>query len=201
MKKSIDKQNITAVILAGGQGRRMGGQDKGLLEWAGRPLIETILDSIKPQVGHILINANRNTEKYKNYGHPVVADNLDGYQGPLAGFVAGMKAAKTDYIATLPCDSPLIPGDMIERLGVALVHDQAELAVAHDGQRLQPVYALLPVKLLDSLLQFMDEGNRKIDLWYARHKMVEANFSDNPDIFRNVNTPEQHSELHAEVVG
>lgn len=201
MKKSIDKQNITAVILAGGQGRRMGGQDKGLLEWAGRPLIETILDSIKPQVGHILINANRNKEKYTNYGHPVVADNLDGYQGPLAGFVAGMKAAKTDYIATLPCDSPLIPGDMIERLGVALVHDQAELAVAHDGQRLQPVYALLPVKLLDSLLQFMDEGNRKIDLWYARHKMVEANFSDNPDIFRNVNTPEQHSELHAEVVG
>ncbi|HID82267.1 MAG TPA: molybdenum cofactor guanylyltransferase [Chromatiales bacterium] len=192
---------MTAVILAGGQGRRMGGKDKGLLAWGGRPLIETILDTIKPQVGHILINANRNKEKYTNYGYPVVADNLDGYQGPLAGFVAGMKAAKTDYITTIPCDSPLIPADMFERLSAALIDEQAELAVAHDGQRLQPVYALLPVKLLDSLLQFMGEGNRKIDLWYARHKMAVADFSDKPEIFRNVNTPEQHSELHAEVVG
>jgi len=197
----IDKQDITAVILAGGQGRRMGGQDKGLLEWSGRPLIETILDSIKPQAGAILINANRNKESYKRYGYPVINDDMEGYQGPLAGFAAGMKVAKTDFIATIPCDSPLVPDDMLERLSTALIKDQAELSVAHDGDRLQPVYALLPIKLLDSLLQFMDEGNRKIDLWYARHKMAAADFSDNPGIFRNVNTPEQHSELHAEVVG
>lgn len=179
----------------------MGGQDKGLLEWAGRPLIETILDLIKPQVGKILINANRNKEKYSSYGYPVVADEMEGYQGPLAGFSAGMKSAQTDYIVTLPCDSPVVSEDMFLRLSNALINEQADLAVAHDGERLQPVYALLPVKLLDSLLQFMAEGNRKIDLWYARHEMAVADFSDKPEIFRNVNTPEQHSELHAEVVG
>ncbi len=196
--RAISPETITAVILAGGQGKRMGGEDKGLLDWNGRPLIATILDALESQANTILINANRNQEVYEQFGRPVVADSLKGFQGPLAGFAAGMQAAETPWIATVPCDSPLIPDDLLARLAEALMREQAEIAVAHDGERMQPVYALLPVGLFGSLLMFLQEGNRKIDLWYKRHKIALADFSDRPEIFRNVNTPEEHSKLQEE---
>lgn len=188
-------EQVSGVILAGGRGRRMGGRDKGLVELAGRPLIEHVLEGLRPQVGRILINVNRNRERYAAYGESLVGDALDGFQGPLAGFAAAMQACATPWILTVPCDGPRVPPRLLERLGRALAEADAELAVAHDGQRLQPVYALLGVNLYPSLQAFLQAGDRKIDLWYARHRMATADFSDCQEVFRNINTPQQREEF------
>lgn len=185
---SPDSENITAVVLAGGRGRRLGGQDKGLMELDGKPLIKHILDLVTPQVNAVIINANRNQEIYADLGHPVISDTMTDYQGPLAGFAAALAASDTDYIMTLPCDGPYVPADLASRLSAAIIDNDAELAVAHDGQRMQPVYALLPRILLGSLQDFLDAGDRKIDLWYARHNTALADFSDDIDTFFNINT-------------
>jgi molybdopterin-guanine dinucleotide biosynthesis protein A len=185
---SPGKDNITAVVLAGGRGRRLGGQDKGLMELDGRPMIEHILNLVTPQVNAVIINANRNQQVYADSGHPVISDNMTDYQGPLAGFAAALAATDTDYIMTLPCDGPYVPADLASRLSAAIIENDAELAVAHDGQRMQPVYALIPRSLLGSLQDFLDAGDRKIDLWYARHDTALADFSDVIDTFFNINT-------------
>lgn len=194
----IEKNQITAVILAGGMGRRMGGQDKGQVDLQGHPLIEYVLNAIRPQVKTILINANRHQDDYARYGYPVLSDILEGYQGPLAGFVAGMQAATTPYIVTVPCDGPLLANDLVNRLAKAVSGKNAEIAVAHDGDRLQPVYALLPTDLMSSLETFLASGKRKIDQWYAYHVMALADFSDSPESFRNINTPQDHRCLQKE---
>jgi len=183
-----DGNNITAVVLAGGRGKRLGGQDKGLMVLESRPLIEHILDAIAPQVKTIIINANRNRQTYACYGYPVISDDMEDYQGPLAGFAAALAACDTEYIMTLPCDGPSVPADLAVRLSKAIIDNEAELAVAHDGQRMQPVYALIPRSLLGSLLAFLDAGDRKIDLWYAQHKVALADFSDVMESFFNINT-------------
>jgi molybdenum cofactor guanylyltransferase len=198
MMNQLDSQQISAVILAGGMGRRMGGQDKGQLELNGRPLIEYVLETIRPQVKTILINANRHQAEYARYGYTVVPDLLQGYQGPLAGFASGIRAATTSYIVTLPCDGPFSPPDLVARLATALDKQDADIAVAHDGERLQPVYALLPVRLSASLESFLAAGERKIDLWYAKHKMVRVDFSDVANTFRNINTPQDQHRLQLE---
>jgi molybdenum cofactor guanylyltransferase len=195
----ISLQDLTAVILAGGRGRRMGGSDKGLVELEGRPLIAHVLNVIAPQVGTVLINANRNAKQYEAFGYPVVSDTLDGFQGPLAGFASAMAAATTPYILTLPCDGPLVPPDYAARMIETLEIPGSEIAVAHDGNRMQPVYALLPVRLTADLEGFLAQGDRKIDLWYARHRTALANFSDRPDAFRNINTPQDRDQLQKEV--
>ena len=196
--KPVSQQQVSAVILAGGMGRRMGGQDKGQLELNGRPLIEFVLETIQPQVKTILINANRHQTEYARYGYPVVPDLLQGYQGPLAGFAAGMRAATTPYVVTLPCDGPFSPPDLVARLAAALEKGHADIAVAHDGERLQPVYALLPTSLSPSLESFLAAGERKIDLWYTQHKMVRVDFSDVAKTFRNINTPQDQHRLQQE---
>lgn len=196
--KPVSQQQVSAVILAGGMGRRMGGQDKGQLELNGRPLIEYVLETIQPQVKTILINANRHQAEYARYGYPVVPDLLQGYQGPLAGFATGMRAATTPYIVTLPCDGPFSPPDLVARMATALEKEHADIAVAHDGERLQPVYALLPINLLPSLESFLAAGERKIDLWYAQHKMARVDFSDVAKTFRNINTPQDQYRLQQE---
>jgi len=193
------KKDITAVILAGGMGRRYGGRDKGHIELDGQPLIEHVLDAIRPQVAAILINANRNQDTYSHYGYPVIADRLVDYQGPLAGFSAGLQAIKTEYMVTLPCDGPLLAADLVDRLCNALQQQPADLAVAHDGERLQPVYALIPVRLQPSLENFLQSGQRKIDRWYAQHAMALADFSDVPESFNNINTPQDHDRLQADI--
>lgn len=187
--------DITAVILAGGRGSRMGGKDKGLVEINNMPLIEHVLSLVSSQAGQLIINANRNIEQYQRYGFPVVSDTMADYQGPLAGFASTMAAATTDYIVTIPCDSPLLPADLVQRLVRALISEDAELSVAFDGQRLQPVFALIQVSLLPSLLGFLQRGDRKIDLWYAQHKMAKADFSDIPETFLNINTPGDQTKL------
>lgn len=190
MASGIDGNAITAVVLAGGMGRRMGGRDKGLTPLAGSPLIARVLERLRPQVGRILINANRNADSYAAFGYPVVADTLSGYAGPLAGMLSAMDICQSPYLLSVPCDSPFIPPDLAARLADTLSVEQAEISVAHDGQRLQPVFALMQTRLKDSLQSFLEHGGRKIDAWYAQRHMVAADFSEIPDTFINLNTPE-----------
>lgn len=182
---------ITGLILAGGAARRMGGGDKGLTELAGKPLIEYALARLAPQVDALIINANRNAARYADYGHPVVTDERQGFQGPLAGMASGLKASDTEFMVCAPCDSPLLPEDLVERLFRQLREQDAELSVAHNGERLQPVFTLMRAALADSLLAFLDGGGRKIDQWFQRHQLAVADFSDQPAAFSNVNSPEE----------
>ena len=188
---TINKQDISAVILAGGKGSRLGGQDKGLVLYQGKALVEHILERIKPQVGNILINANRNHDTYRAYGYPVINDTMRDYQGPLAGFSAAMQVIETEYMITLPCDSPLIPDDLAGRLIASLQDNPSSIAVAHNGQRLQPMHALVPIKLQNSLNKFLANGDRKVALWHAQHHYIATDFSDIPQAFANINTEEQ----------
>ncbi len=188
-------RSITAVILAGGRGQRMGGEDKGLIDLNGKPLIEHVIRGIAPQVESILINANRNQARYQAFGYPVVADSLLDYQGPLAGFIAALETIDTEDMVTLPCDGPLVPPDMVERLYQARRAAQAEIAVAHDGKRMQPVYALIPKRLAESLRRYLDAGDRKIDLWYRNHRVADADFSDIAQTFVNINTLQERDKL------
>ncbi len=183
--------SITGVILAGGKARRMGGQDKGLLPLLGRPMIEYVLDALTPEVDRLLINANRNEEVYARYGVPVIPDLVPDYAGPLAGIAAAMAAADTDYVLSVPCDGPVLPGGLASRLVAALNRHRAEIATVHDGTRLQPVYALLSRSLLSSLDAYLENDGRKIDRWYQQHQLTIVDFSDQPDAFANINTAEE----------
>jgi len=190
---TINKSHITAVILAGGKGRRLGGQDKGLVEYQGKKLIHHVLDKITPQVETVIINANRNQKNYAELGYQVISDEFSDFQGPLAGFAIAMQTCNTEFILTMPCDGPNLPDDYVSRL-ISVIKNKETIVVAHDGERLQPVHALIPVSLIDSLLAFLNDGERKIDRWYAKHQMTTADFSDNPNVFFNVNTEEQRQQ-------
>jgi molybdenum cofactor guanylyltransferase len=195
---SISARDITAVVLAGGQGRRMGGQDKGLIEINGRALVAILVDQLKQQISSILINANRNLERYQSIGYPVVSDQLSDYQGPLAGFACAMTAVDTDFILTLPCDGPSLATDYVARFITSQERTGAPICVADDGERLQPVHALIKVDLLSSLNAFLDSGDRKIDRWYAMHDFVQTDFSDCADMFRNINTPSDQESMQVQ---
>lgn len=184
-------ERLTGVVLAGGRARRLGGVDKGLLPVGERPLIAWTLAALAPQVGSVLINANRHPERYAEFGYPVVADSIPDYQGPLAGFLAAMRAVRTDWILTLPCDGPRPPSDLAARLITALVEQEAELAVATDGRRRQSVHALMPVALAEDLECFLAQGGRRVEDWQLRHRLALADFSDRPEAFDNLNTPEE----------
>ncbi|HHH44972.1 MAG TPA: molybdenum cofactor guanylyltransferase [Gammaproteobacteria bacterium] len=190
MTPQDNDNTVTAVILAGGMARRMDGVDKGLIQLNGRPMIEYIIEALKPQVDHIVINANRNLEQYRRYGYPVVKDIMGDYFGPLVGMASGLQACSSERILTVPCDSPFVPPRLAEKLHAALLEQDAELSVANDSERMQPVFAMLRRQLLPSLLAYLDAGGRKIDTWYAEHKTALADFSDSPDTFININTPE-----------
>jgi len=187
--------NISGLILAGGRAQRMGGEDKGLVLLNGQAMIEYVLASLAPQVQSVAINANRSVEQYQAYGHPVIRDELSDFQGPLAGFASGLKQCSTDYIVTAPCDGPLLCNDYVQRLHQSAVAQGAQISVASDGKRLQPVYALLHQSLLPSLLDFLARGDRKIDLWYQQEGYAECDFSDRSDIFTNVNSREDLTNL------
>jgi molybdenum cofactor guanylyltransferase len=183
------RESITGVILAGGMARRMGGEDKGLVAFSGRPLIEWVIEGLRPQAHALLISANRNREAYAAYGYRVITDDIEGFQGPLAGFASAMAAAATPWIVTAPCDGPYLARDLVLRLCSALAREQAELAVATDGERMQPVYALVPVALAPSLHSFLASGERKIDRWYAWHRVALADLGDRRESFANINSP------------
>nr|WP_282571232.1 molybdenum cofactor guanylyltransferase MobA [Methylonatrum kenyense] len=183
------------MVLAGGRASRMGGQDKGLIAIAGQPMVGHVLARLRPQVRELLINANRNEADYAGFGAPVVADRMPEFPGPLAGMASGLAAATTPWVVTAPCDSPLVPRDLVARLQLALQADAGDLAVVESAGRLQPVFALLPVRLLGDLEAYLAAGERKIDRWFGRHRMAIADFSDCPEAFINVNTPEERDAL------
>lgn len=184
---------ITGLVLAGGLGRRMGGVDKGLVELDGQPMVAHVLARLAPQVDALLINANQNAERYGAFGHPVVPDRIEGYAGPLAGLHAGLAAASTPLLVTVPCDSPFLPLDLVARLRTALETANAQLAVAKTGEQAQPVFSLVRRDVLDDLAQFLAGGGRKIDAWYARLAVVEVPFDDEAEAFANINTREELS--------
>ncbi len=183
--------NITGIILAGGRARRMGGQDKGLIQLARKPMIEYVINAIDPQVDAIIINANRNQADYEKYGFPVVADQIEGYCGPLAGMASGLQAAKTPFVVTVPCDSPLIPDDLVQKLYSTLQDEDAEICTPLSNGRLQPVFTLMKSELLPSMLDFLNNGERKIDKWFEKHRLAIADFSEQPETFININSAEE----------
>lgn len=186
---------VTGVILAGGRARRLGGIDKGLLPVAGKPLIAWVIEGLVPQVGGLLISANRNLDTYGGFGYPVISDTLDGFQGPLSGILSAMGAAPTPWILTVPCDGPCLPPDLVPRLIRALAEAQATLAVASDGVCIQPVFGLLPVSLVGDLREYLALGKREVGRWLGRHRLAVADFHDHPDAFANLNTPGEQARL------
>lgn len=188
---------VTGGILAGGRATRMGGVDKGLVMLAGRAMIEYVLDSLRPQTGQVLINANRSLEQYARYGAPVISDQQEGFLGPLAGIASMMGAARTPWLLTSPCDSPQVPQDLGPRLWQAVHDERADIGVAHSGERLQPVFALIRCTLLSNLQRYLESGQRKIDRWYLQHRLAVIDFSDCPDMFVNVNTLGERDDLAA----
>jgi len=184
---------ITGLVLAGGLGRRMGGVDKGLVELDGKPMVAHVLTRLVPQVDSVLINANQNIDRYAAFGKPVVPDRIEGFAGPLAGLHAGLSAASTPLLVTVPCDSPFLPLDLVERLRAALDAAQAQLAVPRTGDQAQPVFSMVRREVLEDLAQFLAGGGRKIDAWYARLNVVEVAFDDEAEAFANINTREELS--------
>ena len=198
----IDKKDITGLILAGGRGSRMGGVDKGLQMHRGAPMAMHALLRLGPQVGEMMINANRNLGAYESMGAPVWPDTLPDHAGPLAGFLTGLERCETPYLMTVPCDSPLFPDDLVQRLAQALEAAGAEIAMAatregagaQERLQVQPVFCLMNVNLLESLMRFTQSGQRKIDKWTALHRCVEVAFDD-AGAFTNANTREELQQL------
>jgi len=182
---------VTGLILAGGQGRRMGGVDKGLQRLRGRPMVAWVLERFSPQVDEVLINANQNLEQYAGFGPRVIPDEIGGFAGPLAGLQRGLAEASHPLVATVPCDSPFLPRDLVARLAAALEQRGADLAVARTFDQPHPVFCLCRSALLPHLEAFLHAGGRKIDAWYASLKVVEVSFDDEPGAFSNINTPEE----------
>jgi len=195
--------DVTGLILAGGRGSRMGGVDKGLQNFNGMPLALHTLLRLQPQVGDVMINANRNLAAYEAFGVPVWPDVLADYAGPLAGFLTGLERCETRWLVTVPCDTPRFPLDLVERLLRVGLEQDTEIAMAaapeEDGQvHNQPVFSLLRVDLLESLVRFTQGGGRKVDTWTAQHKTAIVPFTtpgDDPRAFFNVNTLAQLHQL------
>ncbi|HXZ55181.1 MAG TPA: molybdenum cofactor guanylyltransferase MobA [Burkholderiales bacterium] len=179
---------VTGVILAGGKGSRMGGVDKGLQAFRGKRLVDHVYERLAPQVAGVIINANQNHEAYRSFGVRVVSDAVGGFAGPLAGIHAGLSISRRPFLASVPCDSPFLPADLIERLYARIDETGAELAVAKTGDQPHPVFAMMRRGVLEHLSGFLREGGRKIDAWYATLNVVEVVFDDEAEAFSNINT-------------
>jgi len=186
---------LTVVILAGGRGSRLGGQDKGLLEWQGKPFIEHILQSIAPVAKNIMINANRNAEVYQQYGYPVISDDIDDYAGPLAGMLAALRSAKTEYVMTVPCDAPSTTPAMIDQFCDVHEKQHQKLYVAGTDDGLQPVYAMIHTSLIENLAQYLADGHRKTQGWLKDNDAVVIHFDQQVTSFLNINTEDEFRAL------
>lgn len=182
---------VTGLILAGGAGRRVGGQDKGLILWHGKPLVSHVASRLKPQTSTLIVSCNRNKDKYKSLGFPTVEDLRTDFEGPLAGIEAASSSVKTQYLAIVACDTPLLPTDFVRRLLVPLCDDTEQIApviaFAHDGQREQYLCALIKTECLTGLSNFLQQGHRAVKHWYRQYPYVSVDFSDEHDSFRNHN--------------
>lgn len=200
----IHADQITGLILAGGRAQRMGGIDKGLIPFHGKPLIELAISRLQSQVNSIIINANRNITKYAAYGYPVIMDETPDFSGPLAGFSAGLKVCNTSYLLTSPCDSPLLPIDLASQLASEMESGDYQLVYASseepDGKVwAQPVFCLMRSNLQESLEAFLQKGDLKIDRWFKELRSSTVVFSDT-QAFANVNTPEELKTLEEALV-
>jgi molybdenum cofactor guanylyltransferase len=186
---------ITGLVLAGGRGTRMGEVDKGLQPFRGEPMVAHVLTRLAPQVDCVLINANRHLDHYQAFGHKVIADDIAGFAGPLAGLHAGMMQAATPLIVTCPCDSPFLPTDLVSRLAHALHRAEADIAMAKTFNQLHPVFCLTHTRLAKHLGGFLASGERKIDKWTASLRAVEVAFDDCEAAFTNINTADELKQL------
>ncbi len=188
---------ITGVILAGGRARRMNHQDKGLVCYRSRPLVDYAITALAPLVHDTLINANRHHEQYQQFGLPVVADQTDSFDGPLAGILTAMIYSDADVLLIVPCDAPLITTVHLQKLLTVRAELNADIAVAFDGERLHPVFLAIHTRLKTSLQNYLASGERKVQTWLAQHNTVQVDFSDAPEIFTNINTLAELSLLEA----
>lgn len=179
---------ISSIILSGGRATRMSGVDKGLVTLQNKPLIAHVIARLKLQADEILINANREIAAYEAFGYPVLRDENEEFIGPLAGFRLGLQHAKHDYILTVPCDSPLLPLSLADRLLNGISEAHADIAVASSDGDTHPVFCLMKKSVLSSLIEFLDAGERKVSTWQKSLNYTEVNFSDNSDDFINLNT-------------
>lgn len=192
---------VTGVILAGGLARRMNNQDKGLISFKGQPMVSYAIAAMSTIAGQTIINANRNIVEYQQFGLPVVSDQTNSFDGPLAGVLTAMLFAETGILLVMPCDSPLVKAGHLQKLLSARAENDDDVAVAFDGERLHPVFLAIKTTLRSSLQEYLLSGQRKIDLWLAQHKMVKADFSAEPEIFININTLTELSDLEAQDEG
>lgn len=192
----INTQNISAVILAGGQGSRLGGLDKGLIELNKIPLVQHLIHRLQPQAANIIISANRHLETYRDFGYPVYEDEINDFAGPLAGILKALQECQTEWLLTVPADSPFIPKDLAVRLGNNI--ESNKITLLHDGKHLQPTFALIHKSLESSLNLFLQSGERKARVWMQQQPHVIVDFSDHTNAFININTKDElkHAEQH-----
>lgn len=190
-----DQTKVTGVILAGGQARRMNNADKGLMHFKGRPMISYAIESLTGVAGRTIINANRNLEQYRQFGLPVVTDQTASFDGPLAGILSALMHAGDGVMLVMPCDSPLIKAEHLQKLLSVREENNADVAVAFDGERLHPVFLAIRTSVIRSLQEYLANGQRKIDRWLDQLNTVQADFSRTPEIFMNINTLTELSEL------
>jgi|SRR5450830_273355 len=184
--------SITGLVLAGGKGSRMDGADKGLIKFHGKPMVQHVLERLAPQVDQILISANREIAQYLSFGYPVIQDDIADFAGPLAGLQKGLQTAESAYLLTAPCDSPLLAANLAARLMNSLIKHDADLAVVKTGNQTQPVFCLYRSSVLPSLLEYLQNGGRKVENWQNSLEAISVSFSDNAKAFSNINT---HDEL------
>ena len=188
----MDSQTkIAGVILAGGRARRMNNQDKGLVIFKGRPMVSYALDALVPVADYVLINANRNIEQYRQFGWPVICDQTDSFDGPLAGILTAMIHTKADVLVIIPCDSPFIKAVHLQKLLSVLAQNKADLAIAYDGERMHPVFLAIKPCLQNSLHGYLAEGQRKVMNWVLRHNFIRVDFTDETEIFNNINSMDE----------
>lgn len=182
---------VSGLILAGGQGRRMGGQDKGWVMLNSKPMIEWVIMRLQMQVDDLKINANRTIDRYKNLNYPVLEDEVEGFQGPLAGILSGLKACENQFLVCVPCDTPFFPYNLVERLLETQQTTNAQVVSVTDGTRTHPVFALIKASMKHSLENYLLSGERKIDRWYEQHNYHLVEYSGAEDLFENINTEDQ----------
>lgn len=182
---------VSAIILAGGRATRMNSLDKGLIRLQKKPLVQHVIERVMPQVDEILLNANREIEQYKTFNLPILQDDNPDFIGPLAGFSLGLKHCSHDYLLAAPCDSPLIPADLVARLMKALLENGADIAIAKSGGYNHPVFCLMKKSVLPSLTTYLEQGERKVSTWQKSLKYIEVEINDCDDAFVNVNTFEE----------
>ncbi|MFA5019437.1 MAG: molybdenum cofactor guanylyltransferase MobA [Methylobacter sp.] len=186
---------VAGVILAGGRARRMNNQDKGLVNFNGRPMVSYAIAALAPVVGCVFINANRNIDQYRQFGWPVISDQTDSFDGPLAGILTAMIHADADVLVVIPCDSPLIKTEHLQKLLLTRAEHNADVAVAFDGTRLHPVFLAIKTALQTSLQEYLADGQRKVEVWLAQQNWVRVDFSNETEIFSNINTMTELSVL------